>query len=373
MNNLLESNKINNQISSLATVNTLVIIDPNVTSPQQLAAGIIPGAAVKILDADGDGIIQITEILRDYPNINSLHLVSHGSPGCIHLGDSKLNLATLPLYSAKIASWFSSANPQLSFYTCNLAAAPELLTQLHSLTGASIAASAQEVGQGNWNLEWQIGEISSDSAFTTELQQQYLGTFPFDPQVTFAVGTAPQGVAIGDFDGDGDSDDIVVGNDYGNGISVLLADGSGGFTSTTFPGSGSDLAVGDFNEDGTDDFAIVDFNDLSVFLSDGSGGFTGPTNFTAGAGPVSVAVGDFNNDDNLDLAVSNQNTPALVSTFLGDGSGGFTASTTVSVGSQATFVEVGDLDGDGEVDDLVVARRLAGSVSVFLESVFEKS
>ncbi|ELS05629.1 VCBS repeat-containing protein, partial [Xenococcus sp. PCC 7305] len=86
-------------------------IDPNVTNPQQLAAGVIPGSAVKTLDAQRDGIIQITEILQEYPNLDSLHLVSHGSPGSIHLGNSKLNLDTLPLYAAEIKNWFSPFRP----------------------------------------------------------------------------------------------------------------------------------------------------------------------------------------------------------------------------------------------------------------------
>ncbi|ELS05630.1 FG-GAP repeat protein, partial [Xenococcus sp. PCC 7305] len=102
------------QLNNLALATTLVIIDPNVTNPQQLAAGVMTGAAVKILDAHRDGIIQISEILQAYPNVDSLHLVSHGSPGCIHLGNSKLNLDTLPLYAAKIENWFSSFPPSSS-------------------------------------------------------------------------------------------------------------------------------------------------------------------------------------------------------------------------------------------------------------------
>ena len=62
------------QIRSLALAETLVIIDPNVTNPHQLAAGVMTGIAVEILDSRRDGIIQITEILREYSNVNSLHL-----------------------------------------------------------------------------------------------------------------------------------------------------------------------------------------------------------------------------------------------------------------------------------------------------------
>ncbi len=340
----------------------LVVIDSGVEAPQTLAQGVQPGAATLRLDDNTDAIAQITAALAA-GNYTRLHLVGHGSAGSLHLGKTKLTLENLSQYRQQLLEWGVG---EILIYGCEVAKSPTLLQQLYHLTGANIAASAQKVGKGNWHLEWQIGEINSDSAFTSQLRQEYQGEFAvnFDPQVTFATGNAPEAVAIGDFDGDGDANDIAVANYYGGNVTVLLADGSGGFTSSTLTSTGSELAVGDFNQDGTDDIALANFNNVSLLLSDGSGGFTS-SSFDAGNGETSVAVGDFNNDDNLDLAVSNQN-DQNVATFLGDGSGGFSASTTVSTGSQATFVEVGDLDGDGEVDDLVVARRLAGSVAVFL-------
>ena len=68
----------------------------------------IPGAEVKILDAHRDGVTQITEILPSSPNIQTLHLVGHGCPGCIYLGNlgnSELSLDTLPQYASDCLSW----------------------------------------------------------------------------------------------------------------------------------------------------------------------------------------------------------------------------------------------------------------------------
>ncbi|ELS03748.1 putative calcium-binding protein,FG-GAP repeat protein [Xenococcus sp. PCC 7305] len=374
MTTLTKPQKISNSINTFATVNTLVIIDPNVTNPQQLAAGIVTGAAVEILDAHRDGIIQITEILREYSNIDSLHLVAHGSPGCIYLGNSKLNLETLPLYSANIAAWFSSPNPQIFFYGCNLAVAPELLNQLHKLTGANIAASTQEVGQGNWNLEWQTVEIKTDPVFTSELQQKYQETFvaDFQPEVTFGVGDTPLSVAVGDLDGDGAADDLAIANYNDNNVSVLLGDGSGGFSAqTTFAvGNGPySVAIGDLDGDGAaDDLAIANSPDdtVSVLLGDGSGGFSAQTTFAVGNGPFLVAIGDLDGDGEVDdLAVANVN-GNNVSVLLGNGSGGFSAQTTFAVGNSPFSVAIGDLDGDGEVDDLAAANRNNNNVSVLL-------
>ena len=68
------------------------------------------------------------------------------------------------------------------------------------------------------------------------------------------------------------------------------------------------VAVADFNNDGRADLAVANHgsDNVSVLLGNGSGGFTAPLNVTVGDGPVSVAVGDFNGDGRPDLAVANR-------------------------------------------------------------------
>ena len=112
---------------------------------------------------------------------------------------------------------------------------------------------------------------------------------PFNAAVNYAVGINPYSVAVGDFDGDGNSDLAVV-NYSGHNVSILLGDGSGAFAAAV----GSPVAVG-------------------------------------GTFPTSVAVGDFDRDSDLDLAVANNNTDD-VSILLGNGSGGFAAAVPYSVG-----------------------------------------
>jgi hypothetical protein len=133
----------------------------------------------------------------------------------------------------------------------------------------------------------------------------------FNPATNFTVGSNPNSVTVGDFNGDGKSD-LAVANFYSTNVSVLLGTGTGSFgAATNFTvGTGPfSVTVGDFNGDGKSDLAVTNYNNnnVSVLLGTGTGSFGTATNFTVGTDPFSVTVGDFNGDGKSDLAVANAN------------------------------------------------------------------
>ena len=93
----------------------------------------------------------------------------------------------------------------------------------------------------------------------------------------------------------------------------------------------NDVAAGDFNGDGILDLAVANkaANSVSILLGNGSGGFTLKQTLTTGlSGPNALAAADFNGDGKLDLAVANWGTGfsnSTVTIFTGNGDGTFTA------------------------------------------------
>ncbi len=192
----------------------------------------------------------------------------------------------------------------------------------------------------------------------------------------FAVGRAPGSVLVEDFNGDGRLD-LVVANEKGGSVSVLLDDGKGGFsTSRGSPfaagPSPNDLAGGDFNGDGRADLAIANHETqhLTVLLGDGRGAFapapSSPATVVVRPHVHSVAAGDFNGDGSLDLVTDSWAEDRLVILF-GDGKGRFaTPGTYVAVGKHPyQRVRVADLNGDGRTD--IISPNLEGdNVTILL-------
>ena len=88
--------------------------------------------------------------------------------------------------------------------------------------------------------------------------------------------------------------------------------------------SDSVFSCHDFNRDGTPDLVVVNnginlFGTISILLADGSGGFHPPVSYSVrGPTPVWASVADFNRDDNPDIAISVTTTDS-VAVLLGKG------------------------------------------------------
>ena len=109
---------------------------------------------------------------------------------------------------------------------------------------------------------------AGDNTVTVLLAWNAAGSFTAAPGSPFPVGKAPASVAAGDFNGDGFAD-IAIANAGDNTVTVLLGDGTGRFAAAAYSplhvgSQPSGIAVADFNSDGNPDLAIANSGDNTV-------------------------------------------------------------------------------------------------------------
>jgi hypothetical protein len=192
----------------------------------------------------------------------------------------------------------------------------------------------------------------------------------------FRVGSAPASVAIADVNRDGKPDLVLANSGSGN-VTVLLGDGNGGFTpaaGSPFPAgkNPNDIAVGDFDGNGTLDLALPnhDTHGVTVLLGDGKGAFRpaagSPFTVASRPHPHGIAAGDFNGDGKLDLAVESWGDNA-VEVHFGTGKGGFASPGRRFAVGQMPYQRLrsADVNRDGK-PDLLTTNFEGNSVSVLL-------
>ncbi|RCJ21084.1 hypothetical protein A6770_30920 [Nostoc minutum NIES-26] len=165
------------------SLNCLVFIDSRVQDYQSLAAGVLSNTEVIILDADRNGIEQISEVLlTKQARVNSLHIVSHGAPGRVYLGNTELSQQTLNRYTEQLMDWANAltTDAQVLLYGCEVARTDlgkAFVKRLSKLIGSNVAASDDLTGStalgGDWELEVTTGNTTAALAFEKATLERY--------------------------------------------------------------------------------------------------------------------------------------------------------------------------------------------------------
>jgi hypothetical protein len=201
---------------------------------------------------------------------------------------------------------------------------------------------------------------------------------PFAPAAAYNIGQEPSHLALGDLNRDGVLD-VATANRAADSLSVLLGNPDGTLrTAVDHPmastGAGprnpEGLAVGDLNGDSNPDLLAVNSGadggfkgDLAVFLGKGDGAFHAATFYPAGEQPIDVALGRLNGDDAQDVVIANFES-GDVTVLLGNGDGTFQPPVSYPTGA-VSAVALGDLNGDGRLD-VVASIFFSQSLGVLL-------
>ena len=120
------------------------------------------------------------------------------------------------------------------------------------------------------------------------------------------------------------------------------------------------MCAGDFNQDGTDDLALVNGSNIIIQTTDpNTGQLTLSQTLIASSGaPIAIATADFNGDGLLDLATANSD--GSVSVFFGDASqpGQFqSAASYATANSNNSSILVADFNQDGLPDLAIIGTQ----------------
>ena len=186
------------QAAGQQQVDKLVFVDPGVENLQQLTSGITEGAELILLDPQQNGLDQITSVLNARTNVQSVHIIAHGSEGHVQLGIQTVNEAALVDAQSQVRSWRGSlaADADILLYSCETAkgqVGQRFIARLAALSGADVAASTDVTGgvgtEGDWDLEANVGDINSAMVLSQEVRSRYNNTLDISIR---AAGTTGQ-------------------------------------------------------------------------------------------------------------------------------------------------------------------------------------
>ena len=359
---------LNNQVSGSA----IAFIDPQVENYQSLIAGVKPGTEVVVLDGNRDAIDQITQILALRTNIDSIHIVSHGAPGSLQLGNGSLSADNVETYSEKLQQWRSALTlgADILIYGCNVASAPRAYPKVRQGMNSLAQSSSRLKPTAYPKVRQGMNSLSQSSSRLKPTEnksaiQSSSEDFRYETGVETNGGSAGNGI----------DDEQAIDRERAidlDGVAFIqrIAQLTNSNVAASQNLTGSVAKGGDWELEvrtGKIETPLVFEPEVLAGYEYVLNTFGAATNFGAGPYPVFVDVGDFNGDKIKDLAVTNANAPINgsnpgTSILLGTSAGSFGTATQLGKGPNAFAIA----NFDGNIYDDLVADNGSGSVSIFL-------
>ena len=140
----------------------VLLFDPSIEDCDKLIGGLDKN--VEAIKISGETFLSIFSNCLTNPLIDSIHILSHGKPGCLVVSNEQIEGTSI------INNFFKIIDPvdglhmpllsELNFWSCNVGQGDKgmkFINDLSKLTGAKVSASSTPIGHknkgGNWELD----------------------------------------------------------------------------------------------------------------------------------------------------------------------------------------------------------------------------
>ena len=342
----------NDEVSTLTIADSASTTDINEAGRYQFDA--LPEGTYVVRVASGTGTLQQMLPRDNHFNVSSVDLIGAG-PQSVAVGrfnaDTQLDLAVANEDASSIGLLLKSGTNFVR----------DAKTDINLALGANAGYGAFAVQSMDLNND-QFDDLVVTNAFSSNVSVLLnSSTTPgtFTAPVAYSVAVSPRSLVIADVDGI-NGPDLLVTNELGNNISVLMNNGKGAFTATPGIPLGTSpfaLTAVDLTGDSRPELIVTlqDKSQIAILKNDGSGGFSIDQTKDVGNVPYAVTTGDFNGDGKTDIAVGNfiSSTISILTNTRAT-----TANAPISFAEAKSFkTERGpaglialDLDGDNDLD-----------------------
>ncbi|WP_263359897.1 FG-GAP-like repeat-containing protein [Acidicapsa ligni] len=331
------------------------------------------GTNTESASSSGDSPLTVTGAHVSYPSTTTI--AEAGSWGHYTLTASVTEMGGKPAPTGT-ASFLDTGNGNAVLATANFGAGTPGLNWLNLLTPI-VGSEPEAVAVGDFNGDGIPDLATCDFGGTTVTILLGKGDGTFSVTANRLTVPSPGYIVAADFNGDGKLDLAVTSYSNATTLSIFLGNGDSTFkavaTGPAVVPYAAAVTVADFNGDGIPDMAVSTplSGIISILLGKGDGTFSSTqiTLSSMGCFP-GIASGDFNGDNKADLVLTNDceyNNGDPIRILLGNGDGTFLAGPTPQTGIAASSVVVADFNGDGRLD-LAIANSDGNALSIFLNN-----
>ena len=355
------------------------------TARLSIAVGSDGPQAIALADVNKDNRPDIIAVSQDTDEVN---VILNDGFGGFNSAPNPFNVGTSPV---AVATGDFDQDGNVDLVTVNIDS--NTVTILFGDSTGAFNAGRQDPGVNASPVGVAVADYNNDGKPDLAVLNDnsvYLlisnGDRTFSPGSPATINTRSIGgtaITTGFFNGDS-FPDLAISNIDSDNVSVFLGNGNGTFKAASLQnvGSGPDgIVTGDWNGDSKTDIAAVDSTEIadvnvSLLFGNGDGTFQNDARTTAETDSVAIADADFDANGRLDLAVTNvsglDNTVAMLlyDPSAPNAENGFALQdqiTGLSLGQGQVAVQAADLNADGR-PDLIALGQDTETIGVFINT-----